>query len=392
MEKITALFLLCSALFACETVDYAFDDQPGTEPVTGVSPLYSTAISYPEGYNWRRDSLGGNVDADVLFMKDGVEMIRVKASAANEVSVDPDSHHIIGGHLYLSFSNNSHTVIKKDGIEMLRFEGSEKIRSLIITDTATYTLGTQAGRAGWTFRKNGEAIISSPSGKLLGGLHQDSDSVCFGAAVPIEGMGSGAAAWRYFLVKNGVAQQLRLGEDIAEILAVRSHRGQQHLLGRMKEGGGLIWRSGQFELLLNSGDAIPWRDCYFVLANDRLYAHVQMKFTSHSWTDMFFLEDKSAKHSYNGCEVYALCENATCLCYACIPSGRASPVSVSLSDAISTFPPQYCMICPFALATDGKKYAIGLNDADDNYRPVLVRGKDTTRFDFNGYFTGLYLP
>jgi len=392
MRKNIFTLFLCCFLYGCETVDYVSYDNGGTQPVTGVKSLYAAAVAYPEGYDWRRDSLAGAVDTDILFLKDGIEMMRVKVSQANEVSPDPDSHHIIDGHLYLNYANSSHTVIKRDGVELFRYEGRENIRSLTVRDTAIYTLGTPMGKAGWAFRKNGEVIHSSQAGKLLGGLFCDGDSLFFGAAVPIEGIGSDAAAWRYYLIKNGVAQQLRCGEDIAEILAVRSHQGQQHILERLKEGGGLLWKSGQSELLLASTESIPWKSCSFVVASGKLYAHVQIKYTSEFWNDMFFLEDKSSVYTGVGYEVYALCNDAPCLCFAYVPSGWISPVRVFFQNRADSFGPEFCIISPFALATNGNKYAIGLNDMSDNYRPVLVYGKDTTRFDFNGYFTELCLP
>jgi len=391
MEKNIFIVIVAALVCACEDVDYSPGGSGGTKPITWVDPLYSTAIAFPNGYNWRRDSLGGGVGTEIIFFKDTLEMIRVNATSANEVSADPDRHRIIDGHLYTDFSSSSHTVLKKDGIELLRYSSREYIRSLIVKDSSVYTLGVPIGKEGWALRKNGQAVHMGEKGKLIGGLHQDGDSLCFGAAVPIEGVGSAQAAWRYYIVHNGEAKLLSSGDDGAEIKAVRSHQGQTNIL--VASGNGrLIWKEGEWEMILVQENSIPWRNCSFVMTQDGLYAHVQLKLTSKHWTDMFYSKGNKTVFTHNGHGVYALCEEAPSLCFASTPAGNESPIIVYLSNESTLFPTKYNMISPFALTTDGKKIAVGLNDKTDNYRPALIRGRDTSRFDFNGYFTRLSLP
>lgn len=393
MEKKVIPVIAAALICACEDVEYIPGDYPGTEPITKVEPLYSAALAYPEGYDWRRDSLGESAPAEIILFKDGVRILQVDAVPENDIGAESSSHRIIGGHLYTDcISDDGHTVLKKDGLEFLRLDAEEIIRSLILADSCAYTLGIPKGGTGWTLRRNGEVLNSSPEGKLLGELHRDGDSLYFGAAVPIEGVGAASAAgWHYYLVANGRPRLLRCDDDTADILAVRSCKGQLNWLACMKNGS-LMWKSPDSEVILNREGSIPWRNAYFVTAADTLYAHVQQKLRPKSWTDMFFRKNGSTSYSHEGCEVYALCRDRPCLCFASTPSGKTSPVTVQMNGEKHTFPPEFCMISPYAIATDGKKYALGLNDSSDNYRPILVRGQDTSRFDFNGYFTRLYLP
>ena len=58
----------------------------------------------------------------------------------------------------------------------------------------------------------------------------------------------------------------------------------------------------------------------------------------------------------------------------------------------SLFGRRYELLSSGALCCDREGFAIGLNDTNDNMRPLIIRGKDTLRYDFNGYFIHLALP
>ena len=101
------------------------------EPVTEVPDtgrhLYIAAVEYPEGYDWVRDTARGTVDARMLLFKDGECVLSLPAGDRARIGTDPDTHHLIGGNLYTTWSDGKRTCIKCNGEDLFDYEGGESM-------------------------------------------------------------------------------------------------------------------------------------------------------------------------------------------------------------------------------------------------------------------------
>ena len=120
---------------------------------------YVTGVEYPDGYDWMAD-LGSDADGAVLFLMKGDErIVELPVGYDSCISADADMHRCIDGHLYTDFSTDRETVIKMDGIELLRYPGREMITDIMVRTDGIYTLGQPRSGQGWVYRKDGKIRV-----------------------------------------------------------------------------------------------------------------------------------------------------------------------------------------------------------------------------------------
>ena len=177
-------------------------------------------VEFPDGYDWRRDTSYGSVSGRIVLFRNGERVVGIEAGGGAHASLDPDRHHLIGGHLYTEFNGNGRTYIGKDGKELFSFEGTESLRGLVIDGEDLYTLG-QANGGGLTLRRNGLEIFSRKDAFACGhmydnydyptgALYQDSGHLYFSYWRP-ETSDSGRKAW--FVVEDLTETQMQVGPD-----------------------------------------------------------------------------------------------------------------------------------------------------------------------------------
>lgn len=101
--------------------------------------LYFCAVRFDESYDWQRDTAYGSESFELLLYRDFEPVLSVSSAGSGCVSADFDTHHIIGGHLYTEKSDLSSTVIGRDGVEIIRFEGREFLKGLLPDGEDIYT-------------------------------------------------------------------------------------------------------------------------------------------------------------------------------------------------------------------------------------------------------------
>ena len=182
--------LLCSCSKNNSLSGLGHRTQPKTpEPVRDTS-VYVSAVIVPDEYDWHRDTACGAASCSLVLIKDGVPCLSIPTGAAAEVSTDPDTHHLLEGHLYTEFSTSSETVIRCDGHELLRYPGREVLMGLLVDSTGVYTLGRNRDSDGFCFRRNGESLLRQDTGLVFGdfsrssygrtgALYRDGGAVCF---------------------------------------------------------------------------------------------------------------------------------------------------------------------------------------------------------------------
>ena len=228
---------------------------PGTDagdPDPDRATVYVTAVDYPSGYNWRTDPEKGSVKCSLVVFANGSPVLKIPVGDVYEVSSDPESHHMTGGHLYTDYSDGEHTVVRKDGKEILRFQSDEKVCGLLVKDENVYTLSHGKDSGGFRLRKNYEVLFERYEGRTFGDLYHDGDSICFAFVETFEG--GGGTMERYYHVSGGDMEQIALREDVKKVWDVVSCKGELHYLASLIGIGPPVLFSGEEKIVLEMPD------------------------------------------------------------------------------------------------------------------------------------------
>lgn len=206
--------LLVAALAACDPLEPGIvsfrsrsdrgPHQPGGGRPAGLLPdgpgplpdfktdttLFFSAVRFPDGYDWQRDTAYGSVPFELLLYKDFEPVLTLPSGADACFTPDPDRHHLLSGHLYTERMVDGETRIGRDGVELFRFPGREYLIGLLEDGEDLYTLSRPAKGSGFAYRKNGEVLLrrtdGTPFGDLnipafgaTGALYRDQEAVCF---------------------------------------------------------------------------------------------------------------------------------------------------------------------------------------------------------------------
>lgn len=237
--------------------DTGRDFDKAQETVVDTAILFS-AVRFEESYNFHKDSAYGADNYEIIFYRDFEPSLSIPSSAEC-ASPDPDTHHIIGGHLYTEAVSRERTFVGRDGQTLFSFEGREILRGLLPDGDDIYTLSESRSGDGFSFRKNGKILFSSESGYVFGdmsepsygpsgALYRDLGKICFCYAVRLSG------TERYFTVKDGEAEMTSFEEKYG-IQDVKIDEG--YAIGASSSclwfdvEEGRVWRDGEGHLSIS---------------------------------------------------------------------------------------------------------------------------------------------
>lgn len=359
------------------------------------TPLWSVAVKYPDGYDWMKDPLGGNVNTQILVFRDTSVMLRLDASPQGPICPESDHHSIVGGRLYSHFaSEDGTTVMLVDGHEVFRFDGMESIDNIIVKGSDIYTMGVPLQTDGWSFRKNGELVFGQDSGQLVSPLYEDEGELCFSWASPILSS-TGQKAWRYYSYFGGKRSQLATSSDITTVYCIRRHYGKVNYLAASSVIGGVVWENGE-ESFCISGTSGNLVEATFLLIGGSLHARMIERAWSEGislWTESYWNKNVRVAQTDLLRQTCSITKDSPQLFFATSVWTGLTEIKLWKDGTEYSLPPKYFMVCPNSLCCNEKYHYVGLNDGGDaKKRPLLIHRGDTTKFNFNGYFTELSLP
>ena len=220
-------------------------------PLLTDTTVYFSAVRFPDGYDWQRDTAYGSVAFELLLFKDFEQVLALPSGADACFVPDPDRHHLLGGHLYTERMADGQTRVGRDGIELFRFPGREYLVGLLEDGEDLYTLSRSARGSGFSFRKNGASLLvrtdgtpfgdlSDPSYGATGALYRDQDQVCFCFVA------ASLAGRTVFAVRDG--QEVPLDDQAGAVLDAKQLRGMVRILSPDYKGAqlleGRLWASG----------------------------------------------------------------------------------------------------------------------------------------------------
>ncbi len=244
--------LLCSlaalSLSFCERIVYITDGTSSPEDGSlPAQPVYDTTVfvsgvEFPEDYDWKRDTAFGGVACKLVLFKNYKRHLEIPAGPSERVSGEPDMHHLVEGELFTEYSSDTETFITRGGKELLRFKGREFLCGIIADGNDVWTLGQDRDGKGFTYRKNGEQVLRSDSGVVLGrldspllptgALYEDGGKHCFSWKTETTVGVAKKAQWHVY--RGGEVTDLPYNPDILDMYDIRVAGGEVCMVFRTR--------------------------------------------------------------------------------------------------------------------------------------------------------------
>lgn len=160
--------------------------------------LFYSAVSYPEGYDWRSNRDDTEVGCRLLFVRGNDIILDRPAGGEESSSPEPDRHRIIGSDFYEDCNAGDETVIYRNGREIVRLKGCESINDAMMVDSSLFTLGASRQDGGFVLRKDWKILTRSTNIQPASPFYKDGEHLCFSAVSSAEGGGT-----QWYVVTDG---------------------------------------------------------------------------------------------------------------------------------------------------------------------------------------------
>lgn len=180
--------------------------------------VYMTAVEFPEGYDWHRDSSFGEVPGRIVLYRDSIRILEIPAGPGCLAGTEPDLHHLVDGHVYTESCTDDATIIGCDGEILFSYPVRELLCGLLVEGKDIYTLGNSRSGRGFSLRRNGEELFSRPVGGiaaqissrpdyLTGALYRDGGHMYFSYWEPL----GDKKIW--YIVEDGVETRVEVPDE-----------------------------------------------------------------------------------------------------------------------------------------------------------------------------------
>ena len=359
----------------------------GGQPGSGSdTTLYLSAVMVPRNYDWRRDSAYGGAGCELMLLKNGIKAVSMPTGPAAEVSPNPSSHHIIGGHLYTEYSSSSGTVLRRDGVQVCRYDEPEVLYGILPMGEQLYTLGMERDGDAVTLRRNGEPLLRQLSASVFGGF---------------SGAGSGPTGALY--EDDGhCCFCFRKGNDCYKVVD-----GVMERVNVVKSASGIadmrIFRSGVYYTIVSPvqtllympssvtvmPSAYRWGGLELFLADGELW-FAGKGLRNSAWHTVCAPVGSASSPSdyrvFDGRDTFVYASGEDCYCVDISGGG----VKVSDPGEALCYTRDSCFFftrsCAYA---KGKTFYMALTPKEKELPPLIWKDGDGRPFDMNGYFTGM---
>lgn len=392
MRRIISLLLLLQVagcgLKQVDLVSHSNSDGVWRGPSYGKyysDECYAVGFDYPAGYDWRADSQNGTVKCSLVMFADGVPVLKIPVGDAYEVSSEGSRHRVMSGRLYTDYTDGRTTVIKKDGEELIRYDGAEEIVSMVMDGNDVHSLSVPRDSSGFVYRVNGVAVVERTGGVLESGLsiHDGKIAFCFSQ----KSMSASGYSVRYYKVIDGKVTYVELDDDIETVLDVCISDGEFCLMA--------LTGDSTLPVMICDGmrRTIPYImiadmvSCRFVESEQLCVRFRYSSLYSGNISEHLWFGDSSWKKFDDG---YLLSAVTVCddICHAVAnPSGGRTGVIYSGDDEYE-MPDDYYMYGENCLAFRGDGLYVGLSSRSGN-RPVIWTYDGPDTLDINGPLTFL---
>ena len=238
-----------------------------TMPGMGDTVIYLSAVNVPESYDWRRDTSYGAVPCELVFMKNGEPQFSVTTGAKHSVSPSPETHHIMDGHLYTEYNSGTETIICRDGVPLLRYQGREILKGLALRDGCLISLGCDRDRGGVVLRRDGEVLLRQDGGTPFGdfsslsprtgALYEDGGKLCF----------CFKTSTACYKVEDGAMTQVQTNVNASRVVDMRIFLGQVYYIGDYINSALIFTPLRSYSM----PTSVRWKDLRLVICNNHPY-------------------------------------------------------------------------------------------------------------------------
>lgn len=224
--------------------------------------VYTVGLDYPEGYDWRTDENKGEVKCALVMFADGIPILKIPVGDRYEVSSDNARHRLRSGCLYTDYTDGTTTVIRRDGMEVVRFDGAEEIADVEIHNGRLHSLGNPRGGNGFVYRIDGEAVVERESGSLLSSLSIYDDKVCFCFSRYTDS--SSGPVLNHYLSEDGKVSMVATDPDVEEILDMGIYADGLYILARIRGIDAPVLVKGESRRSVNYFSTLDIVSCRFM--------------------------------------------------------------------------------------------------------------------------------
>lgn len=338
-------------------------------------------------------------DEKIVLFKDGEKILEYEVGDDVEVSSQPDMNHLIDGHIYSVFISDSQTIVKKDGKEMFRYNGRETIKGIYPLGENLFTLGQKCGAEGFSYRRNGKAILSRDIGYVLGGMYDvtykrhgaiymDNGSLCFCYFSSLSGGSSREEKPEWHIVKDGKDHTLSLPDKTSLIYDLRLVGGTVCYVGQDNYCDEPILHVGTQEFDFNFKKQTSGKD-YRLNCNSGVLSFIgsfsstksgKTKKTTCCWS----VNGQEYALDGNGFTIYSSADN---YCYVKYEPQQITICSETKTNVVLNGKYNY-FSCWNADYSNGI-FRVVLNPSDKNGKPFLWEEGNITEFDLSGVLFGV---
>lgn len=220
MRKLIFLLPAAAVLTCCGLKELGeIVPEPGIpdyiDPPLPKTELVVTGLEYPEGYDWNRPETATGAPDIVMYRGDKL-VLRIPTGDGYAVSEDLDMHRYIGGHVYTDYSSDTHTIVSRDGLELFRYQGRERIVLLAEHDGHVLTLGESRDGRGFSSRVDGVPVFIGFDGSVFqnAGVSPKGE-VRFFYRLPVNS--TSGVTYLYYAVVGADCVMIELPQDITAV-------------------------------------------------------------------------------------------------------------------------------------------------------------------------------
>lgn len=249
--RIYVLIVCAAVLAACGLEEMGSGQYAGQEgiwhgPSYGKNmsgTVYTVGLDYPEGYDWRTDADKGQVKCSLVLFADGTPVLKVPVGNGYEVSSDQSCHRVRNGHLYTDYTDGKTTVLKRDGKEIARYDGSEEFLCFEVFNGRIHTLSRRKGSGGFVYRVDGNLVLERQEANPYLHMTEHADSVrfCFRQT---QKTATGYEE-RYYESVSGTVRQIGTATDSLRIHDMKMIDGAQYSIAEIQGKKPVIMHDGK---------------------------------------------------------------------------------------------------------------------------------------------------